>query len=142
MRTSAVAVIKGGQIDNKKTVKTFFESLPDGRYLIEADNSKKRTHPQNRYLHGVLIPEFRKALNSVGYNEVQTNEHAKLIMKSMFLTREIVNEETGEMIKYTQDTHNLSTVELGELIEGVIRFSAENMSYIIPYPSEQVLMFE
>ena len=136
-KQSTIITMENGQIKNKKSVREFFLNLKDGRYILEADNSKKRTIPQNSYLHGILIPEFRKALNSIGYDEVKTDAQSKLIMKSMFLTRETVNHQTGEMIKYVQDTADLTTTELNVLIDEVIKFSAENMHYEIMYPNQQ-----
>lgn len=95
----------------------------------------------NAYLHGVLIPEFRKALNSVGYDEVKNDAQAKLIMKSMFLTDTITNKETGEVITYVKDTHELTTIEMSTLFDEVIKFAADEMSYVIPYPNEQLQFF-
>lgn len=135
-RVSTIIHIKDGQIANKIAVRKLFEALQDGRYLATVENKNKRTLPMNAYLHGVLIPEFRKALNSVGYAEVRTDDQAKRIMKSMFLTEETFNRETGEVIKYVKDTHDLTTVEMSELFEEVIRFTAANMDYQIPYPGE------
>jgi hypothetical protein len=132
--------IREGAIQNPKAIRTLVNSLKDGKYKIEISPVNQRTLPQNSYLHGLLIPEFRKALNSVGYDEVKTDSQAKLIMKSMFLTAEVVSKETGEMIKYVKRTRDLNKEELNVLIEEVIKFSAEHMSYQIPYPNEQLMM--
>lgn len=137
-----ICYIQNGSIVNRSTVKKYFDRLADGRYLVKIENRNKRTLPMNAYLHGVLIPEFRKALNSVGYDEVRNDEQAKLIMKSMFLTDNIVNKETGETISYVKDTHQLTTIEMSTLFEDVIKFCAENMNYQIHYPGEQLSMYE
>ena len=134
--------IQDNQILNKSVVKKQFEQLNDGRYLVTITNKNKRTLPMNAYLHGVLIPEFRKALNSVGYDEVKNDDQAKLVMKSMFLTDNITNKETGEIIQFVKDTHQLTTLEMSSLFDEVIKFSAENMNYVIPYPNEQLQFFE
>jgi hypothetical protein len=134
--------IHDGEILNKTTVRKHFDDLKDGRYLVRIDSRNKRTLPMNAYLHGVLIPEFRKALNSVGYDEVRNDAQAKLIMKSMFLTDTITNKETGEMINYVKDTHELTTLEMSTLFDDVIKFCAENMNHTIPYPNEQLQFFE
>jgi hypothetical protein len=139
-KSSMIVNMKDGVILNPRAVKTFFAALPDGKNLIESDNSTKRTLPQNRYLHGVLIPEFRKALNSVGYDEVKNDSQAKLILKTMFLTRSTTNKETGQILEFVEDTHNLTTVELNTLIDEVIKFCAEHMSYQIAYPNEQMML--
>lgn len=133
--------ISNGKVINRSTVKKYFDQLTDGRFLVSIQSKNKRTLPMNAFFHGVLVPEFRKALNSVGYFEVKTDDQAKRIIKSMFLTEETFNRETGEVIKYVKDTHDLTTVEMSELFEEVIRFSAANMDYQIPYPGEQIKIF-
>lgn len=130
--------MKDGRVQNRKPLTVLLQSLKDGRYLLEITKPDKRSLQQNKYLHAVLIPEFRKALNSVGYGEVKTDEQAKLIMKSMFLTRETTNGE--KPVHFVQDTHTLTKEELGILIEEVIQFAAENMNYQIPYPNEQTIL--
>lgn len=132
--------VRAGKIINPKGFKTLIESLKDGKYKCEISPVNQRTLPQNSYLHGILIPEFRKALVSVGYDEVKNDDQSKQIMKSMFLTIETPNKETGEMIKYVRRTRDLTKEELNILIEEVIKFCAENMNYLIPFPSEQLIM--
>lgn len=135
-----IARIEGGKIQNPKAVKTLFEALKDGKYKVEISPVNTRSLPQNAYLHGLLIPEFRKALNSVGYDSVKTDEQAKQIIKSMFLTASIYSEETKMEINYIKRTRDLSKEELNILIEEVIKFCAENMNYQIPFPNEQLMM--
>lgn len=137
-----ISQFKDGQLQNRTGLTKLFRGLKDGKYEISVTHISKRSNQQNRYLHGLLIPEFRKALNSVGYNEVKTDEQAKLIMKSMFLTREMPNESGGKPVHYVQDTSPLSKEEMGVLIEEVISFAAENMNYQIAYPNEQITMYE
>lgn len=131
-----------GQLSNTKKLKQFLEDAEDGRYLVKIQSYNKRTLPMNSYLHGVLIPEFRNALNSVGYNEVRNDEQAKEIMKAMFLKTRVVNEQTGEVIEYTKKTSDLTTLEMSALFDEVIRFAAENMNYGIAYPNEQLEVFK
>ena len=138
MKAFAILRKENGQIKNKAIVKALFDQLKDGRYQVEVHPYDKRTNPQNKYLHGILIPEFRKALNSVGYNEVKSDEQAKLIMKSMFLTREITNGE--KPVHYVQDTHTLTKEEMTVLVEEVIQFASEHMNYLIPYPNQQTMI--
>lgn len=135
--------IRDGEIINRKAVAKLFAELKakkNADYTLQAKNISNRSLPQNAYLHGILIPEFRKALNSVGYDEVKTDMQAKLIMKSMFLSVETANHQTGELIKYIRNTRDLTKEELNILIEEVIKFAAENMNYQIPFPNEQLMM--
>lgn len=129
---------RDGEITNKSTVRKYFDQLNDGRYVVKIENRNKRTLPMNAYLHGVLIPEFRNALVNCGYDEVKNDDQAKKILKAMFLTTSITNKETGEVINYVKDTSDLTTLEMSALFDEVIKFAAENMSYQIPYPNEQL----
>lgn len=122
---------------NIKAYKQYLDGLPAGRYKVKIENEDKRTNPQNSYLHGVLIPEFKSALRSVGYDGVKTNEQTKLILKKMFLTTTTINKETGEVLEYVRDTSDLTTKEMAALFDEVIKFTAENMHYEIPFPNEQ-----
>lgn len=140
MKTFCIIETKGGHVQNMTPFTKFLRELKDGRHILEAAPYNRRTNQQNKYLHAVLIPEFRKALNGVGYNEVKTNEQAKLVMKSMFLTRQVPNETGGKPVHFVQDTSALTKEELGILIEEVIQFAAENMNYQIMYPNEQALI--
>lgn len=140
-----ISQFKEGQLQNRTGLVNLFRSLKNGTYEISVTHISKRSNQQNRYLHGLLIPEFRKALNSVGYNEVKTDEQAKLIMKSMFLTKSFSRQNEDNVIEkvhYVQDTSALSKEEMRVLIEEVISFAAENMNYQIPYPGEQLAMYE
>jgi hypothetical protein len=133
-----ISVIKDGQVANPAPLRKLFTGLKDGRYEVSVKRLNRRSLPQNAYIHGVLFPEFRKALNEVGYDAVQTNEQAKEIAKKMFLTVTIPNVNTGEVIEYTRHTSELSKEEMTIFIEAVIKFTAENMNYIIPYPGESL----
>lgn len=124
------------EIGNKKAVRKFFDELPTGKWLLTVKNINNRTLPMNDYLHGVLIPEFRKALEGVGY-EIKDDYQAKLILKNMFLKSHIERQD-GSVMEFVRDTRDLSTSEMSVLFDEVIRFSAEHLSYQIPYPSEQL----
>lgn len=131
---------RDGEIINKKAVRNAFDSVPEnGRFVLKIEAKNKRTLPMNAYLHGVLIPEFKNALRSVGY-EVRTDAQAKSIMKETFLKVELDN-GTGGKISYTKDTHDLTTEEMSILFDEVIRFCAINMNYQIAYPNEQLEIF-
>jgi hypothetical protein len=135
------ANILGGKIEftgSRQWVKDRIKLFEDGEYTIEIKKYKKpRSLQQNRYLHAVLIPCFREALNEVGYDEVRTDEQAKLLMKSMFLRRSTVNKETGEVLEYIQDTSALNTFEMATLYEDVWKFASEHLNYVIPSPNSQ-----
>lgn len=130
-------IVNGGlQIVNKQKVIRDFMQMEDGLVELSVKYKSQRSIRQNKYLHGVLIPEFRKALNGVGYR-VRDDAQCKKIIKAMFLTRHIENEITKEEIPYTLDTSTMSKDEMNILYDDVIQFASEHMNYQILYPNEQ-----
>lgn len=140
MKRFCIITKRDGVVLNPRAYEKLFAEFKDGKIKLEASRMNQRSLPQNAYLHGLLIPEFRKALNSVGYDEVKTDAQSKEILKSMFLKQQVVNKETGEIIEYTKRTRDLSKEEMCILVDEVIKFAAENMHYQIPFPSEQLIM--
>lgn len=132
--------VKDGLIENPFAVTKQIADLPDGRYLLKIEPKNKRTLPQNAYIHSVLFPELSKAFIEQGY-EPMNSELAKEVAKKLFLTVQIVNHETGEAVEYIKHTSELSTVEMGEFIDSVIRFAADKLNYVIPMPNEQVKLY-
>lgn len=137
MKASCIIHIKEGVVQNPAAVWKCYASMKDGYWNGVYTKRNKRSLQQNAYLHHILIPEFRKALNDVGYDEVRTDAQAKLIMKKMFLTVSIPNKETAEALEYVRDTSDLNKDEMSILFDDVIKFAWDNMNYKIPYPNEQ-----
>lgn len=122
---------------NRTWVKDHIARLKDGEYVVEIKKYKKpRSLSQNAYLHGVLIPCFRDALYEAGYDDI-TLAQVKQHLKTKFLTREIINKETGEILTYVQDTSDLNTEEMGIFFEQVWKYAAEDLNYTIPSPGSQ-----
>lgn len=128
---------------NTQLLFEYLSAAPAGNYKITIEKSDKRTNPMNNYFHGVLVPEFKQALIGVGYDEIKTDDQAKEIIKRMFLTDRVTNSETGEVLEYTKNTRDLTKEEMSNLFDEVIKFAAEKMDgYQIPYPNEQLNMYE
>ena len=102
---------------------------------------KKRSLPQNAYIHAILIPLFKEALNNVGFDEIRTTDQCKDLMKALFLQTDYVNRDTGEVIKSFKNTSELSTFEMTEFIEAAIKYAWDNMNFKIPLPNEQAQIF-
>lgn len=132
---------KDGEITNEKVLNKTLESLNDGKYLVTFKSIKKRTLPQNAYLHGCVIPYVFKGLRDAGYDDVRDNEDAKRIIKTLFLKRKITNNKTDEVIEVVKDTHELTTLEMMAFIDEVIKWAAEYLSIVIPPPGKPSIMF-
>lgn len=142
MKNSIFIHISKNQITNKKLVRQAFECLKDGRYQVTIESKNNRSNPQNSYLHGVIIPLVFEGLRDIGYDDVRDKEDAKLIIKTLFLTRSIHNPDNGDTIKIIRKTSELTTVEMMQFIDDVIKWAAEYLSVQIPLPNEQMEMFK
>jgi hypothetical protein len=125
-------------IINRNKVNKDIAQLPPGLYETKMIPKSERSLPQNSYFHAVLVPEFRNALIGVGYR-IRDDVEAKMILKSMFLTRAIENADpNAKPVHYVLDTSTLSKEQMWDLVEEVIQFAAENLNYRIPYPNERL----
>jgi len=133
---------EGGTVQNVKAMAAFLNSLPNGKFLITAKNIRRRSLPQNAYLHGVVIPLVYEGLRDAGFSEIRDHEDAKKVIKSLFLKQKIVNPNTGEVItEIIKDTHELTTSEMIAFIDDVVMWSAEYLSITIPEPMSQTKLF-
>ena len=116
------------------------KAFPDCRVLLTVRKIyNSRSIQQNKYLHGVVIPEVQRGLIDAGYspNEITTNA-VKDLLKYRFAKKEIVNTTTGETIEMIQATHEMNTAEMTDFIEEVRRFASEYLGVYIPSPNEQL----
>lgn len=141
MKNQISFYIKGGEITNRKAVKTAF-NLTDGRYTLEIKSNNHRTSPQNKYYWSGVIPLIKEGLIDIGYREISNNEQAHDLMKFMFLKKQIVNEKTGEVIETIGSTAKLNTIEFNDYIDRIAQFAAEFLSIEIMPPNTQVPIFK
>lgn len=100
---------------------------------IELTIEKKRTKrstSQNRlyWLYATIIA------NELGYSK----EEMHSILGVKFLKREKVIESTGEIIPYIESTTKLTKSEFADLVDSLIKWSAETFNIVLPYPDSQI----
>lgn len=107
---------------------------------ITIENKSKRSDPQNRYFHGVVIPIVKAHLLDLGWKEARSNEWVKDYIKYNCLIKEVSNEDSGEVIKTLGATSGLTTSEFCDFIADIQQWSAEKLGLIIPDPGEVLEM--
>jgi len=127
----------GVHIFNRKRFDAEIQVL-NGKQVEITIRKKRRTRSleQNAYYWGVVVPMIRKGLNDAGWKFGLEQSHE--LMKAKFLQIEIVNEDTGEIIKSIGTTTNISTSEMMDYIASVQQWAAEFLSITIPDPGEQL----
>jgi hypothetical protein len=101
---------------------------------------KLRSNPQNRYYWGIIIPFFQQGFFETQGEHLSTNEVHEFI-KFNFNYKEMVNENTGEVVRVSSTTTDKTTTEFGELIDKCIIFADTFFNITIPLPEEQSKMF-
>jgi hypothetical protein len=124
--------------EDAKKLFELFKGVKDGMYIIDLCTAKRRTNPQNRYYHGLVVPMIKRAMEQEG-NEFTTEETHEFL-KARFNTVEMLNRETGEVITVPRSTARLTTVEFMDFIAKIQRFAAEWFGLDIPSPGEQMKM--
>ena len=127
--------IREKKIQNPKDVKKLFDSLKDGKYLVEINYTDKRSDPQNRYYWGLVVPIVQKGINDLGTELTRDETHE--FLKARFNSEGIVNNNTGEVVEVPKSTTRLSKFQFMEYIERIQRFAAEFLSIVIPDPGTQ-----
>jgi hypothetical protein len=129
---------------NVEAYRNAIAALPDGKYINKIEKLfGKRTNPQNRYYWGIVLPIVVQGLKDVGY-ECETVEEAHEFCKNQFIIIEgkkrkrLINKITGEIkyVKVFPTTTKLNTIQFNEYFEKIIRWGAEYLSVVIPYPNE------
>ena len=129
--------VRGDRFVNETAFRADLSTFDGLEVIVTIEKkTKKRTVSQNSYLH-VLLRLFADELNKLG-NDF-TMLQVKDMMKFKFLTVEVFDKETGEVIgQRVRDTSELTTTELTWFIERVVQYAADMFHFNLPMPNEQM----
>ena len=117
--------------DSKKRLYDILKSLT-GKKLIKIEKySKKRSNPQNRYYHGVVLKYLSE---TTGYSTDEMHEVCKL----KFLPYDRANRVTGEIQTFGRSTKELNTAEYEEYLEKIRVWAINYLDCLIPLPNEVI----
>lgn len=138
MERTCALHIENGQIGNAKHIRQAFEGLEDGIYKVTIKPNKRRSLRQNAYYHAVVCVMVAEGLRNIGYREVRDGEDAHGVLKSLFLKKKEINEETGEVLTEREgSTKKLTTGEMEEYLDRVRQWAVEYLGISIPLPGQQ-----
>lgn len=133
--------IRDNVIANKNAVRKAFADLKDGLYKVTIVGARKRSSKQNRFYWLILSDFIQPRFYELGYREVKTPEDVHSFLTNRFLSRKILNEDTGEVIgEVTRSTTELTTVEWEEYREDINQFASEYLGIVLPDPNQQLAM--
>ena len=97
---------------------------------------KRRSLLQNNYYHGVIVPMVQQGLLDAGYKLGKEQTHDYL--KSQFAVAEIVNEQSGEILKVIGSTAEMTTSQMMDYFSEITDWAKEYLNVEIPAPNEQI----
>lgn len=130
--------LSDGSLKGGKAIKQAVDGLNIGRWVVTIRKYKKsRSNAQNSYYHGIVVNAVRDGLIDMGFAKYSlSNETVHEMLKQKFLKEDMANED-GVYISVTKSTTELSTTDMMNYIDDIIRWSAEFLSIVIPLPNEQ-----
>ncbi len=131
-------VIDGKLKRNRNALATSIKEFEGKDITITIERKKKnRSIMQNSYYWAVIVPLIDNAIRE-SWGERYSREQIHELLKKECNYVERHNESTGEIIKVSQTTTNLSTIQFEEYEESCRRWALEWFNIIIPLPNEQI----
>lgn len=99
----------------------------------------KRSNNQNKYYWSVIIPIFNNCIKSE-WDEIWSLEETHNFLKSNCNYEELINEDTGEVIRRTKSTTENSTADQEEYHKKCRRLADEFFNTEIPLPKQKITL--
>jgi hypothetical protein len=110
------------------------DELPPGKYQHTVEKYRlKATPAQFGYLYKIVYPMSLIALNNAGY-EFTTIEECDQFWKSMFCAKDVLNRETGEIMKIPMTKSEFLTVDEMTYCNAIRNYVSEYLGVSIPDP--------
>jgi hypothetical protein len=119
---------------NSAQYKKELDLLPPGRYKITTEKQKRKASPEQfRYLYGLVYPLSLIALNDAGY-EFTNIDQVDIFWKEIFANKEVLNRETGEIMKLPLSKSEFMTVDEMTFCDAIRNYCLEYFNTVIPDP--------
>ena len=121
-------------IPNRKVMEEDLRRLPKGNYTLTIEKYKKKaSHSQFKWLYGAIYPQMLIALNEAGY-EFTNVEEIDQFCKLMWASKDILNPETGELIRMPMNKREFMTIDHMGYVACIRKFAAEYLATTIEDP--------
>lgn len=109
-----------------KTINITFEKI-----------TEKRSNRQNKYYWGVIVPIFRNCIREE-WDEFWSLQETHEFLKGNCNYEEMVNEDTGQVIRKTKSTTENDTKDQEDFHEQCRRLAFDFFNTEIPLPNENI----
>lgn len=129
--------------DNK-----FSSNLPMIRNILESYNNNtidvifkkrinKRSTNQNSYYWGVIVPIVQNCIR-VEWGEIHSTDQVHEFLKHNCNYRDVVNEDTGEVLKVVKSTTENTTKDQEDFHSNCRNLASSFFNTVIPLPKEDL----
>jgi len=125
-------------IHNRIAVEEWARQNPGRNVLVKFEKrGSKRSMPQNRYYHGVVVQMVMMGLREIGYSLSHDETH--FFLKQKFNPIEIPG-NGGLVIEVPGTTTQMNKTEFGEYIDRIAQWAAEYLNVVIPPANADLTM--
>jgi len=122
------------RVTSANVFRTDLDSLPKGKYRITVEKYyNKASHEQFKYLYGLVYPLSLIALNDAGY-EFTNVDQVDIFWKGIFANKEILNRETGEIMKIPLSKSEFKTIDELVFCNSIRDYCSQYLNTFIPDP--------
>lgn len=126
------------RVVNSKLLTEELNRLSKGKYRLTVEKYRKnKSNPQLGYLFACVYPIVLRGLNDAGWEFTSVNEVDEYC-KSMFAEREVLNRNSGEIIKVPGLKRNFTTTDMMTYISAIQSWAAEFLNIEIPDPESNI----
>lgn len=125
-------------IHNRIAVEEWAAQNPGRNILVKFEKrGSKRSMPQNRYYHGIVVQMVMMGLREIGY--FLSHDETHFFLKQKFNPVQVPNRD-GVAIELPGTTTQLNKFEFSEYIERIAQFAAEYLNVTIPPANADLTM--
>jgi len=136
-KVTAIGIKEEGKpyrIVNASAYRMQLDLLPPGKYQNTTEKYKRKaSHEQFKYLYGLVYPLSLIALNDAGY-EFTNVDQVDNFWKLMFANKEVLNRETGEVLKLPLSKSEFMTIDEMTYCDAIRNYCSEYLMTSIPDP--------
>lgn len=126
-------------IHHKPALEEWARQNPGRNILVKFEKrGAKRSLPQNRYYHGIVVQSVMLGLREIGYSLSHDETH--FFLKQKFNPIQVPG-NGGAVIELPGTTTQLNKIEFSEYIERIAQWTAEYLSIEIPAANADLKMF-
>lgn len=126
-------------IHHQPALEEWARQNPGRNILVKFERrGAKRSLPQNRYYHGIVVQSVMLGLREIGYS--MSHDETHYFLKQKFNPVQVPNKD-GLAIELPSTTTELNKIEFSEYIERIAQWAAEYLSISIPAANADLKMF-